>query len=132
MEERQPAGAEEATIPGRVRRYARRLPARKAADVIRYFDVGQIDWIEAASQYARLHVGREAHLIRESMARLASWLDPEQFLRVHRSAIVNLDRIRELRTDSPSHRWAVLHDGTRLAVSPQSWEALKAALLGFR
>lgn len=116
----------------RPERYARRLPVRKAADVVRYLDVEQIDWIEAASQYVRLHAGKEGHLIRESMARLASWLDPERFLRIQRSAIVNLDRVQELRTDSPAHRWAVLQNGKSLPVSPQFWEPLQAALLGFR
>lgn len=128
---RAPAVPEAARDAG-TRRYVRRLPVRKPADVIRYLDVEQIDWIEAASQYARLHVGKEGHLIRESMARLASWLDPERFLRIHRSVIVNLDRVLEIRVDSPSRRWAVLRNGRSLPVSPASWETLQTALLGFQ
>src|SRR5689334_10880272 len=55
-----------------------------------------VEWVEAAGNYVRLHVGGEAYLFRESMKNMESRLDGEQFVRIHRSAIVNLDRIREL------------------------------------
>lgn len=127
-----PRGGSPRSLPGDEgpRRHARRLPVRQAEGVIRYLDVDEIDWIEAANQYVRLHSGKKTYLIRESMARLESWLDPERFLRIHRSAIVHLDRVEELRMSSPAHRWAVLRNGESLRVSPQSWEALQAALLG--
>lgn len=56
----------------------------------------QIDWVEAAGNYARVHAGKESSLVRQSLGRLEAVLDPGQFLRVNRSAIVNLDQIREL------------------------------------
>src|SRR5205085_1786004 len=66
---------------------------------------GEIDWIEGASYYALLHAGPETHLVRETMSEIEARLDPRRFLRVHRSAIVRLDRIRELR---PNERALVL------------------------
>ncbi len=112
-------------------RYARRLPVRRAGGVIRCLKVEHLDWIEAANQYVRLHAGGKGVLVRESMARLEKSLDPQQFLRIHRSAIVNLERIRELRIESPSHRWAVLFSDERLPVSQGRWEHLQQALFGF-
>ncbi|MCA1616610.1 MAG: LytTR family DNA-binding domain-containing protein [Acidobacteria bacterium] len=58
--------------------------------------VAEIDWIEAADNYVRLHAGRESHLVQGALGRLESRLDPKLFLRVHRSAIVNVTRIKEL------------------------------------
>lgn len=112
-------------------RYARRLPVRPREGVIHYLPVEDIDWIEAANQYVRVHSEKKGHLMRESLARLETWLAPERFLRIHRSVIVNLDRIQELRIQSTSHRWAVLRDGQSLRISPQYWEKLQAALFGF-
>jgi len=117
-------------VPSRPGGYARRLPIPQGEGVIRYLEVGQVDWIEAANQYVRLHVGKRSYLVRESMGALASSLDPERFQRIHRSAIVNLDRIDELRASSPSQYRAVLRDGKVLPVSPQQWDALKSALAG--
>ncbi len=125
------AGDKQATERG-PKRYARRLPVKRAGGATQCLKVEHLDWIEAANQYVRLHSGGNGVLVRESMARLESWLDPEQFLRIHRSAIVNLERVRELRTDSPSHRWAVLFSGERLPISQGRWENLQQALFGFR
>lgn len=63
---------------------------------ISFSRVDEIDWIEAADNYVQLHVGRETHLVHGTLAKLEASLDPERFLRVHRSAIVNLTRIRAL------------------------------------
>jgi DNA-binding LytR/AlgR family response regulator len=116
------------TVHWRPAHHARRLPIRPAEGVIRYIDVEQIDWIEAANQYAKLHVGKKGYLVREPMARLASWLDPGRFQRIHRSAIVRLDAVEELRLSPPR---AVLRGGAVLPVSPQRWTALQAALFGW-
>ncbi|MFL6195326.1 MAG: LytR/AlgR family response regulator transcription factor [Thermoanaerobaculia bacterium] len=115
------------SVRWRAARYALRLPIRPAEGVIRYIAVGEVDWIEAANQYAKLHVGKKGYLVREPMARLASWLDPERFQRIHRSAIVRLDGVAELRSSPPR---AVLRGGAVLPVSPQRWTALQAALSG--
>jgi two-component system LytT family response regulator len=78
--------------------------------------VSSIDWIEAQGNYVRLHIGKESHLVRESMNQLADALDPATFLRIHRSAIVNLERIRELRADAHGDQRVVLSDSTVVAV----------------
>ena len=72
----------------------RLLVKRRAGRVL--VQVEEIDWIESAGNYVRLHVGRERHLLRETMTALEDELDPAQFVRIHRSTIVNLDRVREL------------------------------------
>ena len=80
-------------------------------------DAEEIDWIEADDYYAAVHTRGRRHLIRESLSSLESRLDPARFVRVHRSAIVNLDRVREYRTDTPGESAVLLRDGTRIAVS---------------
>jgi two-component system LytT family response regulator len=64
---------------------------------ITFLRAAEIDWIEAADNYVRVHAGRESHLIRETMTHLESQLDARKFVRVHRSAIVNIDAIEEIR-----------------------------------
>lgn len=77
----------------------------------------RIDWIEAEGVYARLHVGAESFLIRVPMHELETRLDARRFVRIHRSTIVNLDRVRELREPDPGAHVAVLEDGTALRIS---------------
>ena len=64
---------------------------------ITFLRVAEIDWIEAADNYVQVHAGRESHLIRETMSHLESQLDRRKFVRIHRSAIVNIDAIAEIR-----------------------------------
>jgi two-component system LytT family response regulator len=80
-------------------------------------DAEEIDWIEADDYYAAVHTRGRRHLIRESLSSLEARLDPAQFVRAHRSAIVNLDRVREYRTEPPGECALLLRDGTRIAVS---------------
>lgn len=83
-----------------------------------WIDAPSIDWIEAADYYAQLHVGGDTHLLRCSMTKLEGQLDPSRFVRIHRSAIVNIDRIRELRSDRDCRDlFVVLKDDTRIKVS---------------
>ncbi|HEX2092181.1 MAG TPA: LytTR family DNA-binding domain-containing protein [Longimicrobiaceae bacterium] len=82
-----------------------------------FLRAADIDWMEAAGNYVRLHVGQRSCLIRETMASLEVKLDPEQFLRVHRSAIVNLDRVQELYPWSAGSYLIRLFDGTELRLS---------------
>jgi len=79
-------------------------------------DVAAIDWIEAADQYVQVHAGGRGHLMRESMARLEKRL-PDRFVRVHRSAIVALDRVRSFRSSGSGTGELELADGTRVPVS---------------
>lgn len=120
--------------PPRPRRYARRLPVPELAGRrIRYLKVETILWIEAESQYVRLHLKDKSFLVREptmTLRRLESRLDPERFVRVSRSHIVNLDWVVALRTEAPSKRYVSLPGGHELAVSPSRWQRLKKALAG--
>ena len=79
--------------------------------------VSDIEWIEASDYYARVHAGGASHLIRESLRSLARSLDPEVFVRVHRSAIVNRERVTALETLPSGDAVAVLQSGQRVRVS---------------
>jgi len=108
--------------------YLCRVAIRRPGGAVLYLRIAEVDWLEGANQYVRLHTGRRTFLVRESLSHLEQRLDPRQFLRIHRSTIVQLERIEQLLMESPRHRWAVLTDGTRLKVSPSSWELLQQAL----
>jgi two-component system LytT family response regulator len=79
-----------------------------------FITVPEIDWIEAAGNYVKLHVGAATHLLRETMKSLEQQLDTARFVRVHRSTLVNLDRIKELQQAADGDWEVVLRDGTRL------------------
>ena len=89
----------------------------KSPGRILFVDVADIDWIEAAGYYACLHVGDETHVIRRSLADLEQELGPEQFIRIHRSAIVNVDRIRALELQHSGEYEVLMEDGRRLRLS---------------
>ena len=89
----------------------------KAGGRVFFIKTEEIDWIEAEGKYVRLHVGRESHLLREAIGSLESQLDPERFLRIHRSTIVNIDRIRELQPWFHNEYRVILRDGTELMLS---------------
>ena len=100
----------------RAARYARRflVRVREKVVVVRTED---IDWIEAADYYASIHTGPSSYLLRETMAELERRLDPERFFRVHRSAIVNLDRVREVHPLFRGDCTLVLSNGTQVKLS---------------
>lgn len=79
--------------------------------------VADVDWIESSSNYVRLHTGKQSHLLRESLANLEARLDPARFLRIHRTTILNVERLRELQPWFSGEFIAILTDGTRLKVS---------------
>jgi len=89
----------------------------KSPSRVFFLRVEEIDWIEAAANYLRLHSGAEAHLLRETMSGLEARLDPAKFLRIHRSTIVNIERIRELQPWFHGDYVVLLHDGTKLTLS---------------
>ncbi len=107
--------------------FARRLAVRSSGRIY-FLRTEEIDWIEAADYYVKLHVGSKSHLMRESMNKLEKQLDPEMFLRVHRSSIVNLDRVKELHAGGGSDHAVVLQDGTRLKLSRSRRERLNRML----
>ncbi|PYQ27905.1 MAG: DNA-binding response regulator [Acidobacteria bacterium] len=76
-----------------------------------------IDWIEAADYYVSLHAAGKTHLLRRSMAEIETDLDPDRFVRVHRSAIVNVDRVKEMHPLFRGDSVLILHDGTKLRLS---------------
>jgi len=86
----------------------------KSGGRIFFLNVQEIDWIEAADNYVRLHVGRDSHLLRETMNHLEKRLDPDHFLRVHRSRIINIRQIKELQPLFRGEYDIMLQDGTRL------------------
>jgi two-component system LytT family response regulator len=76
-----------------------------------------VDWIEGYGNYAKLHVGKGTHLVRTTLSALELELDPSKFARVHRSAIVSLDRVRELRSLGGGEYRVLLTDGTQVPMS---------------
>lgn len=88
----------------------------------------EIDWIEAAGNYVRLHVGNTSHLLRETMNAIEGRLDPEKFFRIHRSRIVNMERIQELQPWLNGEYSVLLRTGTRLTLSRGYREKLQDRL----
>jgi two-component system LytT family response regulator len=117
-----PAGGESPGQP-----YLTRLVVKNAGRVV-FVRVDEIDWIEAADYYVRLHVARKTHLLRETMSALEDQLDPTRFFRVHRSAIVNLDRLVEIQPYFHGEHILVLQDGSKLKLSRSRKEKLEAVL----
>jgi len=89
-----------------------------------------IDWIEAAGNYARVHIGAESHLIRETMSTVEERLDPKAFVRTHRRAIVNLERVREVISVARGEYVLVLKDGTTRVPLSRGYRARLEFLLG--
>jgi len=89
-----------------------------------FVNVSDIDWIEAADYYACLHVGTRKLMLRETIKQLASTLDPSHFVRIHRSVIVNLDRVSEILREGRSEGAVVLNSGLRLRMSRIGWQSL--------
>ena len=88
----------------------------------------EIDWIEAAGNYVRLHVGTTSHLLRETMNSIEARLDPEKFFRIHRSRIVNMERIQEMQPWLNGEYAVVLRNGTRVTLSRGYREKLQERL----
>lgn len=110
---------EKKTFPRRV------LVRNGTKDVLVPLD--EVEWIEAADYYSCLHVGTKNYLLREPIKQLAETLDPAKFVRVHRSAIVNISQVREIIREGRSEGAVVLHNGHRLKMSKVGWQALLAA-----
>jgi two-component system LytT family response regulator len=105
----------------------RRIGVRTGTKIV-LVDVETIDWVEASGDYARIHVGKASHLVLQRMNALEQALEPRTFLRIHRSVIVNVTRIRELHRESDGGGSIVLADGVRLRVARGRWEELQGAL----
>ena len=108
-------------------RYITRLMVKTAGRVL-FLRIDEIDWIEAYDNYVRLHLSGKAHLLRQTMNELEAALNPEQFARIHRSTIVNLDRIKEMYPHFNGDYLVRLHDGTELKLSRSRKEWLEQRL----
>jgi two-component system LytT family response regulator len=100
----------------------------KSSGEIFFLKAEEIDWIEAEGDYMKFHVAGRAHLMRETMARLEARLDPKRFIRIHRSTIVNIDRMRKLSPSFAGEYAVILHDGTKLKLSRGYHERIGALL----
>ena len=96
--------------------YIRRVALKLGGRVI-FLPVEQIDWVEASGVYIRFHAGSKAYMYRSSITQFTSRLDPNAFVRIHRSAIVNTDRIKELQPRGHGDYTVTLKDGTQLIMS---------------
>jgi two-component system LytT family response regulator len=96
------------------RRHQRRFFVRSGAHTA-FIAPNEIDWIEACGNYAILHVGPRNHFLRETMSALETLLPPHDFLRVSRSAILHLDRVKEVHTANGGHHFALLKNGQRVS-----------------
>jgi two-component system LytT family response regulator len=100
----------------------------KSGGRVFFLRTDEIDWIEAAGNYVRLHLGEESHLFRETMNGMESRLDGRRFVRIHRSRIVNTERIKELQPWFNGEYVVILRNGTRLTLSRGYREKLQEQL----
>ena len=100
----------------------------KTGGRIFFLKTAEVDWIEAYGNYVRLHVGPTAYLLREPISSLEAQVDPTRFLRIHRSALVNIERIREMQPMFHGQYIVILHDGTRLTLSRRYRSKLQKSL----
>ncbi len=107
--------------------YLKRLAVRSAGKTV-FLEVEDVDWIGAAENYVELHCGRASHLLHVTMNTLEKSLDPEVFLRIHRSIIVNRERIKEMESGAHGECVITLRDGVRLQSGRSYGDRLKALL----
>ena len=97
---------------------------------VSFLPLDELDYAEAADNYVELHAGKQVHLLRETLTRLEQRLDPRRFLRIHRSTIVNVSRVRELRALPGGDQEVLLAGGTRLIASRTYREAIQRLTAG--
>jgi two-component system LytT family response regulator len=110
------------------RRYLTRIPVRSDGRLI-VVSMSEVEWIAAADNYVTLHAGAQRHMVRDTMGRLERELDPEVFVRIHRSTIVRVDAIKELIPDFHGDYTVVLKSGARLTLS-RTYRGKVEAVLG--
>jgi two-component system LytT family response regulator len=94
----------------------RRFTIRSGGRVV-FLSLDEIDWVEAAANYVNLSVGGQSYRMREAIGRIAQRLDPRQFIRIHRSTIVNVQRIKALEPVNGGEYIVILKDGKELSCS---------------
>lgn len=100
----------------------------KSGGRVVFLKVEEIDWMRAVGNYVRLQVGRDSHLMRETMSGMEAKLDPDKFMRIHRSTIVNLDRVKEVQPWAKGEYVVIMRDGNRLIMSRRYRERLNELL----
>jgi two-component system LytT family response regulator len=126
--ERALARAKERIGPGQGPPKRMECLAIKSAGQVLFLKISEIDWIEAADYYACLHVGAKSHLLRRSIAELEQELDGSAFCRIHRSTIVNLDRVRGLKLNEDGEYEVLLENGANLRMSRRYRKELQSRL----
>jgi two-component system LytT family response regulator len=106
-----------------------RLPVRSRNRTY-FVDVADVDWFEGAGNYVRLHVGDRVHLVRATLKHLAARLDPERFQRIHRSTILNVERLREIQSLSSGDCRLVLDGGAQVTLSRTYRQRFERLVLG--
>lgn len=104
------------------------LLAIKSGGKVVFVRTADVDWVEAADNYVNLHVGNESHMLRETMASFEGRLDPKRFMRISRSALINLERIKELQPMFHGDYTVILRNGVRLSMSRGYREKLQQLL----
>jgi two-component system LytT family response regulator len=112
-------------------RYPERLMVRSGSKEL-FLTVKEIAWIEAADYYACLHVAEKQYLLRETIKSLETKLDPKQFVRIHRSAIVNVGFVREIHRQGRTDGWVLLANGERPRMTAAGWRKLTASFTASR
>lgn len=107
--------------------YTRRIVFKSRGRIL-FLPTSEIRWVGAEENYVRLCTGTETHLLRETMTRLMEKLDPEVFLRVHRSFIVNLHYVKEVRTGREGEAAVVMSDGQKISLSRGYWSRIQELL----
>ncbi|MBF5042186.1 response regulator transcription factor [Aggregicoccus sp. 17bor-14] len=110
-------------------RHLERLVVRESGRVT-LLPVEQVDWVEADDYYVQVHAGGKSHLLRQSLRELETQLDPQRFLRIHRSTLVNVARVKSLEPLFHGEYWVVLQDGHKLKLSRSFRDRLDALLSG--
>lgn len=108
-------------------KHPERLVIKSSGRVV-FLKVDEIDWVDAAGNYVKLHAAGENHLLRETMSNLEERLDPGKFIRIHRSTIVNIERIKELQQQFHGDYLVVLNSGQRLTLSRSYREKIQQLL----
>ena len=109
------------------RRYASRFAVRSGSS-FSFVRTEEIDWIDGADNYVRLHVSGREHLLRDTMKSIESRLQPDSFVRVHRSIIVNIDRVASVQPHNHGEYLVTMKDGTQLSTSRSYSERLRVLL----
>ncbi|HEX8815264.1 MAG TPA: LytTR family DNA-binding domain-containing protein [Terriglobales bacterium] len=114
----------ETAAPPDLQRESNRLVIKSAGKIV-FLDLGEVDWIEAAANYVRFHVGGESYAFRAGIADISGRLNHTKFIRIHRSAIVNVDKIKELQPCNTGEYMAILKNGKELPCSRTYRETLR-------